>query len=610
VILGTAGHIDHGKTTLVRALTGVDTDRLPEEKRRGITIELGFAPLEIEGVGVVGVVDVPGHEAFVRTMVAGATGIDLALVVVAADEGVMPQTREHLAILELLGVRRGVVALTKCDLADDEWLALVEEDVRAATRRALPDAPIIATSTVTGKGIDELRSAIAALARTLPTRASSDLFRMPVDRAFTIRGTGTVVTGTVWSGRLGRDETVRILPDDRTARVRGIQGHGSQLDSAVAGARTAVALVGVEVGDVPRGSTLVVDRHWRPTSVVRADITLVEGCDVAIRPRTWFRLHAGTSEIGARIVARDIREGEPFAARVVLEQPIVLRAGDRFVIRTSAPLNTIGGGVVVDPYPVKRARVWPSSLDASQRLTRLVEESGTDGLPFETLPVRLGLSIAECRALVAERNDDLALTSGRVVARSVLASLTREIGKQVDAYLAEHPLELGIPVQAIRARLMGGAGIVEAVLEAEISAGSFMSIDGLVARPGWVPTPTAEHASHLEAIASQLERSGIEPPSVGELSATLGADAGELLRFLERRGDVVQVEQDRYYTRVHLGSLVERLKARMAGGAEIGPSELREALGLSRKYLIPFLEYCDRVGYTSRHTGGRVWRGA
>jgi len=608
MILGTAGHIDHGKTTLVRALTVVDTDRLPEEKRRGITIELGFAPLQIDGVGVIGVVDVPGHEAFVRTMVAGATGIDLALVVVAADEGVMPQTREHLAILELLGVRRGIVALTKCDLADEEWLALVEEDVRAATLRALPDAPIIATSTVSGQGIDELRSAIGTMARALPTRGSNDLFRMPVDRAFTIRGTGTVVTGTVWSGRLERDETVRILPDDRTARVRGIQGHGSQLDSAGPGARTAVALVGVDVADVPRGSTLVVDRHWRPTGVVRADITLVDGCDIAIRPRTWFRLHAGTSEVGARIVAKDVREGEPFAARIVLEQPIVLRAGDRFVIRTSAPLNTVAGGVVTDPYPVKRARAWPPSIDVSERLVRLVDESGAEGLPFDSLPVRLGLPIDACRALIVERADDLVLTGGRVVARSVLSDIADEITKQVASHHAEHPLELGVPVQAIRARLGGGAEVVDSVLNAEISAGRLVSSEGLVARPDWVPTPTPQLTSFLDALVSQLDKSGVEPPSVGELSTSLGADAGELLRFLERRGEVVQVEQDRYYARAHLGSLVDRLKSAMAGGSEIGPSELREALGLSRKYLIPFLEYCDRVGYTSRQAGGRVWR--
>ena len=242
MILGTAGHIDHGKTTLVRALTGVDTDRLPEEKRRGITIELGFAPLVLEGVGTLGVVDVPGHEAFVRTMLAGATGVDLALLVVAADEGVMPQTREHLAILSLLGIRGGVVALTKTDLVDDDWLALVSEDVRATLAgSALAQAPVLPVSAQTGAGLGELRAALAAAARTLPARDAADLFRMPVDRAFTVKGTGTVVTGTVWSGSLDRDAVVRILPGGRTARVRGLQQHGGAVDRVLPGSRAAVA---------------------------------------------------------------------------------------------------------------------------------------------------------------------------------------------------------------------------------------------------------------------------------------------------------------------------------------------------------------------------------
>ena len=247
MILGTAGHIDHGKTALVRALTGVDTDRLPEEKRRGITIDLGFAPLRLDGLDTIGVIDVPGHEAFVRTMVAGATGIDAALLVVAADEGVMPQTREHLAILELLGVSRGVIALTKVDLVDEDWLALVVEDVRAETARALSDAAIVPTSAVTGQGIEELRARLTAVLRSSAARVDDDLFRMPVDRAFTIKGTGTVVTGTVWSGVLERDANVRIMPSGVAARVRGVQAHGSQVERAQPGTRSAIALAGIDV---------------------------------------------------------------------------------------------------------------------------------------------------------------------------------------------------------------------------------------------------------------------------------------------------------------------------------------------------------------------------
>ena len=258
MILGTAGHIDHGKTTLVRALTGVDTDRLPEEKRRGITIELGFAPLTLPGLGVAGVVDVPGHEAFVRTMLAGATGIDAALLVIAADEGVMPQTREHLAILGLLQVDVGVVALTKRDLVDDDWLALVIDDVRTALAGTpLAAAPIVPVSATTGTGLAELTAAIGEALRAAPARDDSDLFRLPIDRVFTVKGTGTVVTGTVWSGRVTRDDVVRLLPGERTARVRAVQAHGSAIDRPSPGSRIALALAGVDVADVARGQVAV-----------------------------------------------------------------------------------------------------------------------------------------------------------------------------------------------------------------------------------------------------------------------------------------------------------------------------------------------------------------
>ena len=608
MILGTAGHIDHGKTTLVRALTGVDTDRLPEEKRRGITIELGFAPLVLDGVGTVGVVDVPGHEAFVRTMVAGATGIDLALVVIAADEGLMPQTREHLAILNLLGVRAGVVALTKADLVDDDWLALVQEDARDAVDRVLPGAAIVATSAHTGRGLAELRAALASAASRVTARRDDDLFRLPVDRAFSVKGTGTVVTGTVWSGRLARDETVRVLPGDRTARVRAIQSHGNQLDSAAPGSRSAVALAGVDVADVPRGSTLVTDRDWHPTSVARAELSLVQGVDVEIRPRAWFRLHVGTAEVGARIVARAVERGAPFSARLVFDEPVLLRAGDRFIVRTSAPLNTVAGGIVTDPYPPRRARMWPTGIGERERLERFLIEAAAEGVEQASLPVRLGLPPGACRALV-ERDQTLALVGSRVVSRAVLDATANRLVAETEVYHAEHPLEPGVPTQLLRARLGGAAEVVDAALERAVASGRVASRGGLVAVAGWSPTPTAEQAVLLETLVSQLDAAGAEPPSIEELSAALAGDPTAALRFLERRGDVVQVEQNRYYAATQLKALLVRLRDAMAGGAEVNPSQLRETLGLSRKYLIPLLEYCDRVGYTSRSASGRVWRG-
>lgn len=608
MILGTAGHIDHGKTTLVRALTGVDTDRLPEEKKRGITIDLGFAPLRLDGVGTLGVVDVPGHEAFVRTMVAGATGIDLALVVVAADEGVMPQTREHLSIIQLLGVTNGVIALTKCDLVDDDWVALVREDVRAASARALPNAPLVATSALTGRGLEDLRAALAHAASRIETRARGDLLRLPVDRAFTIRGTGTVVTGTVWTGAVAREEIVRVLPGTRTARVRGLQEHGAEAESVAAGARAAVALASVEVADVPRGSTLVTDRSWQPSKRFRAEITVVDGAPVVFRPRTRLRLHVGTSEVGARVVAAGA-SASTFAARVVLDSPVVLRAGDRFVLRTSAPLNTIAGGVVVDPYAPRRAKPWPVDLSDEDRLERMLDEAGGQGIDPTTLPVRLGLAPSACRRLV-EQLPAATAVGGRLLSPEKVGTIARDILAAIRSHHAECPLEPGLPVQSLRDSLHAPLEVVDALVEREARSGAISVKSGVAALKGWAPKASGDASERAHGVLARLIEAGAEPPTREELAVQFGAGTGDVLRFLERQGDVVQVESNRYYAAAPLKSIVDRLRDLMADGKELSPAEVRDGLGLSRKYLIPFLEYCDRVGYTIRRANGRVWKGS
>jgi len=608
VILGTAGHIDHGKTTLVHRLTGVDTDRLPEEKRRGITIELGFAPLDLGEAGVVGVVDVPGHEAFVRTMVAGATGIDLALLVVAADEGIMPQTREHIAILDLLGVHTGVIALTKVDLVEEEWLALVEEEVREATSRTLPGAPIIATSAKTGSGVDNLRSALVDALHHVAPRSDDDVFRLPVDRSFSVKGTGTVVTGTVWSGRLEKDDSVHILPTNAVARARGIQTHGRATQAAVPGARTAIALVGVEPANVPRGSVLVDDAAWRPTTVARADVSVLPGVAAGLRSRTKVRFHVGTSEGGARVVAKVVTEGEPFAARLSFDEPVVLRAGDRFVLRTTSPLNTIGGGMITDPYPPRRARPWEPGLSATARLERMVSESSTLGIELAELPVRLGLSARAVSKLIAN-TPSVELLGGRVASRAVLDALRGALASSVRDFHAAEPLEPGMAAQLLRSRLKGHPALVDAALEAEVRAGALVSAGGIVRLSQWQPQLDEAGQRLASALLGALDRAGIEPPTTEELSQELATPVAAVARYLERRGEIVQVEQNRYYTLSHLTLLIDRLRELLANGQEVNPSALREGLGISRKYLIPLLEYCDRVGHTVRGPAGRVWRG-
>lgn len=609
MIIGTAGHIDHGKTTLVRALTGVDTDRLPEEKKRGITIELGFAPLALPGIGVAGVVDVPGHEAFVRTMLAGATGVDIALLVIAADEGMMPQTREHLAILSLLAVKGGVVALTKTDIVEDEWLGLVTEDVRAALAGSpLADAAIVPVSAATGAGLDALREALAAVAVRVPARDPSDLFRMPVDRSFIVRGTGTVVTGTVWSGSLDGDATIRIMPNGRTARVRGIQSHGAAAAAALPGARVALSIAGVERDDVPRGSWIIADPEWRATRMLRADVALLEDAS-PLGPRTRVRFHLGTQDVGARVVSAGgaLTAGAVRGARILLDEPVLARGGDRFVLRLPSPPATIGGGVVADPLPgVARARPWAARLSLGDQLDAVLAEAGGQGVASRSLTVRLGIAPREAASLARTHARAITLTDGRVVARTVVEGATARAAQLVAEHHHRFPLDPGMPLSALRSGLAIADAVAEIAVRKLTAAGS-LTLDGATVRQaGFTPSLGDAGARIAVAIENVLRAGGREPPSVSEMAAAIGADPRPVLRFLERSGAVVAVEEDRYYRAEELRGMVEALDGAMATGKVYSPAELREITGLSRKYLIPFLEYCDRRGITARRESGRV----
>jgi len=613
VIIGTAGHIDHGKTELVKALTGVDTDRLPEEKRRGITIDLGFAPLLLEGVGTVGVIDVPGHEDFVRSMVVGASGIDLALLVIAADEGVMPQTREHLAILKLLQIPRMVVALTKADLVDDEWLALVRNDVLTLLGD-YPDAKIVSCSSRTRAGLDEL---LRVLRDTLSDddRKSDDLFRLPVDRAFSVRGTGTVVTGTVWSGELPVDSAVRILPAGRATRVRRIEQHGRVTGRASAGNRAAIALTGTELSDIARGAVLVRDEHWQPTSLFEAVVLMDRNSAAGLTPRSWLRLHSGASEVGARIVMNEpgADNSERVLARVSTDSPVVLRGGDRFVLRLPAPLRTVGGGVVVDPYARRRSlpeitanQLERLSTSAAARLQFALGAQSGRGARVVDLPVRIGCSPAEV--------NDLINTSGARLGRhnlfepeaveQVMASIRRIVAE----YEIRSPLSLGVPAQTVRENVRASEELADISIREMERAGEIESFGPLLRRRGWVPSLTEQDVEASNRLAHDICAGEHEPPSVGELTSRHGSSVPGLLRVLERQGRIVQVEVDRYYDRDALEQMIARLKGKLVPGQLYVPAQLREVLGLSRKYLIPFLEFCDRSGVTERRGDGRILR--
>ena len=614
MILGTAGHIDHGKTSLVRALTGVDTDRLPEEKRRGITIDLGFAPLRLDGVGTLGVVDVPGHEAFVRTMVAGATGIDLALLVVAADEGVMPQTREHLAILRLLGVRSGVVALTKADLADDEWTALVRDDVRSAVVGGpLADAEIVAVSVVSGVGLSELRDALVRAARSVPARRSEDLFRMPVDRAFTIRGTGTVVTGTVWSGTLAREASLRLFPSGDSVRVRALQAHGHAVDSITAGERAAVGLAGVELSRVGRGAVLVSGEAWRATAVLRADVALLADAPRSLGHRSHLRLHLGTSEVGARVVAlgAPIEPGQSRPVRVVVDEPIVSRAGDRFVLRGGSPLETVGGGVVTDPFAPARARaLGGAQASPAVALDRFLTEAGAGGVDIRLLPVRLGVAAASLNELV--EGSGAWRVGDQLFAPAIRDAVEAQILTTLGAQHAADPLSSGAARQWLRTRIRAPETAVDAVLDALVLSGRVVAEQGEIRLAEHAPQLTERQRALADDIRGRIAAAGVEPPSLEELAAALKQPQAELAaicRVLTRSGELVAVEPNRHYSPSSVKLLTGRLAAGMSDGTDYGPAELREFLGTTRKFLIPFLEYCDREGYTVRDQHGRRRKG-
>ena len=618
LVLGTAGHVDHGKTALVKALTGVDTDRLAQEKKRGITIELGFARYRPSPECTFGVVDVPGHEAFVKTMVAGAAGIDAALLVVAADEGVMPQTREHVAIVRLLGVDRMVVALAKADLADAEWRELVVEDVRellAATPYA--DAEMVPVSAVTGEGLDALAAALVRCAEAAQGRRADGLARMPVDRVFAMEGTGTVATGTLWSGRLERGAVVRILPAGEEARIRSVEVHGEPVDAAEGGQRTALALTGAAVrrGRVRRGDVLVDSPAWDRSLMLTVDLHPLPDTGWSLEHGQRVRVHLGTAEALARIAlfSDDLpAPGRPALAQLRLEAPVVARSGDRFVVRSYSPLTTIAGGVVLEPRPPKRKRLSARERDALGRLARGGAEAvrgaaalaGWQGLPDTVLAV-----VADCRggapadfAEIAWRHD------GTIFAPEVAAEGEARILEAVAGHHRRRPLDAGAPLDAVRRSLPPRAHPKLADgLAARLASSAKLVLEGKTARlPEFQAALGPAEAQVAERIAEVLAAAGLEGPSTEELLARVGGGEAEaVLGFMAGQGRVRLVEDAFWVSADALDEASSRVAAQLAGRSGLGPRDFREVLPVSRKRLIPLLAHLDAQGVTLREPEGR-----
>ncbi|MBI3826241.1 MAG: selenocysteine-specific translation elongation factor [Candidatus Rokubacteria bacterium] len=630
VVVGTAGHIDHGKTSLVKALTGTDTDRLPEEKARGITIDLGFAFLEEPDGLTIEIVDVPGHERFVRNMLAGVGGIDLAMLVIAADEGVMPQTREHLAICSLLHIGTGLVALTKTDMVESDWLELVREDVAGLLRGTFLDgAPIVAVSSKTGAGLGELRDALGRLARAVPERGTDQLPRLPVDRVFTVKGFGTVVTGTLAAGRFAVDDKVEVYPRGLQAKIRGLQAHGHPVSAASAGQRTAINLQSVERTALERGDVVGLAGTLVSSLVVDGTLELLPDAPRAVKTRSRVRFHVGTSEIMARVLLLDRAElapGERALARFRLEAPVVALPGDRFVVRSYSPIVTIGGGTLLDIDPPRFRRRTPALVAHLALLERgrpedVVEEHvrhvGVTGVrrralsgrvPFgpERLRQLLDTLQAQGRVLAVDREWFLHAESDLRLRGQIVAALERFHG--------ESPLRPGMSREELRGRSGGADERVFGHLLAALDAEGAVRIDRDKVKLGSHEVRlTPEQQRVVSRVEEEFLRAEAAPPSPEEALARAGVrgdEEHELFQVLVAAHTLVRVKESLFFHAAALETIQDKLVALLRERSEIGPGDIKDLLGISRKYAIPLLEHFDARRVTTRVGERRVLRGS
>jgi selenocysteine-specific elongation factor len=630
LIIGTAGHIDHGKTTLVKALTGTDTDRLKEEKERGISIELGFAFLSLPDGTRAGIVDVPGHERFVKTMLAGVGGIDLVILVIAADEGVMPQTREHLQICELLQIKRGLVALTKADLVEPDWLEMVQADVAGFLKGTFLEAcPIIPCSGTTGQGLPALLEAIQAQATVAEPKRTQGILRLPIDRVFTIKGFGTVVTGTLWTGSLTVGDEVTVLPKGLRSRVRRLQVHGETVERVEAGQRTAVNLPGLEVGEIERGDVLCLPDTLRPTNSFETTLALVADAPRALKNRARVRFHLGTSEILARAVLLDreeLRPGERTYVHYRLESPSAALPGDRYVIRSYSPAFTIGGGSILDPNPPKSRRTRVKLVEhlrileqgrPTERVERHLLAAGFSPMTIEDLRARCDLD----RASVADSLREL-VEKGKAVrvgtkedAGTLHVERVEILRKEVLARLAEfhakEPLKDGLAKEELRSRLPEQFPVSAFVwlLAFLTTAGQIAVERDKVRLAGHRPTLSAAEEELKAKIAQIFQEAAFQPPTPEGALAGLKVE-GKLGQAVFRRlvddGILVRIGDGLFLHRDSHQALRDRVLERLHAHPSINVGTMKELFGVSRKYAIPFLEHLDAIRITRRQGDERV----
>ncbi len=627
IIVGTAGHIDHGKSAMVEALTGTNPDRLDEEKRRGITIDLGFAFLQLQGVRL-GLVDVPGHERFVRNMLAGVGGIDLVLLVVAADESIKPQTREHFDICRLLGIPRGIIAITKSDLVDADMLGLVRLEIEEFVRGSFLDgAPIVAVSARTGAGLDQLRRELVRLGESVPVKDARQHFRLPIDRAFAMKGFGTVVTGTLISGAVQAEDDVELLPSRRVLRVRGLHSGGERIDRAVAGQRTALNLAGIEREEIERGMVLVPARVFDITERLDARITLLRSTQ-PLKNRARVHFHQGTAEAIAEVIlldgANQLAAGESAFAQLRLDKPVLVLPGDRFILRQFSPVVTIGGGIVLDARAPRHKRtdaavapfleIWERGRH--DEILRALVEVTPRGLTFAEIVARTGWTDAEARVaaqkLAAEKRLRILVAEPALVASTqVVANCAAAIRKAVEAFHRANPLVPGIPKQELRAR--GGDArpeIFEAALDDLVKARALAISGDLVSQAGREIELSSEEARAKELIEREFARAGLTVPELASVLAKLPVDAPraqKILQILLREKVLIKIANDLVFHRSALARLHEMLtKYRKERGERLPITAFKELTGVTRKYAIPLLEHLDREHVTRRVGDERV----
>lgn len=633
IILGTAGHIDHGKTSLIRALTGIETDRLKEEKERGITIELGFASITLPGGEIVGIVDVPGHEKFVKNMVAGASGIDLVAMAIAADEGVMPQTREHMEICTLMGITHGFIALTKIDLVDEELMELAMEDIQEFTRGTfLEDAPIVPVSSATGQGLDEIVKTLDRICHEIPQRPFSSIFRLPVDRVFSMKGFGTVITGTLTSGKIDLGENIMIFPSMITSKIRGIQVHGNSEQTVSAGTRTAINFQGLDIEAVNRGDILSTPDTLRPSYMVDVEFHYLKTNAKALKPRTRVRFHSGTSEILGNLILLDREEllpGDSACVQIRLESPVCCVKGDRFVTRSYSPVKTIGGGQILNPVPhkhklfIKEVTEGLASLingEAAPTISYFINEGSYSGVSFDDLRVMTNIPDKKLEAalqkLLASRQ--IVMTDKdrkQYVHGNVFDRLSQGIREQLTNYHAANPLKEGMPKQELKSKFWAlkekDSKLFPLVLARLAKDGDIIQEQNSVR--------LATHEVALQVDQEDLKRrinavyasSGLTPPFFRTVCDDFSVDpktARDVLQMLIDEKRVIKTKDDLYFDADAMAGLEQRLVDFLTAEKEITTPQFKDMTGLSRKYVIPIIEYFDSINLTIRVGDSRQLR--